>query len=168
MCYEGHLLYDGGDFQRLENMVKRLNKMNIVKIMTSPETKKEAETTFEIGELARELGVSTRTIRFYEEKGIVNPERKGNTRIFKRRDKVRLILALRGKRLGFSLDEVSEYLELYSTKSKNNSKQNEYLINKINDAVNMLEQKKQEIEITVIELKEMKAVVEKDNKRNKK
>lgn len=136
--------------------------MNIVKIMTNSEQNDEAEETYEIGELARELGVSTRTIRFYEEKGILSPERKSNARIFKKRDKVRLILALRGKRVGFSLDEIKEYLDLYNARKDNNRKQNEFLVAKINDAVSILKQKKKEIDLTVSELNEMKKLVEKD------
>ena len=66
---------------------------------------------FSIGELSREFGVSTRTIRFYEDKGLLSPCRNGQTRIYDSRDRVRLKLILRGKRLGFSLAEVAEIAE---------------------------------------------------------
>lgn len=67
--------------------------------------------TFSISELADELDISTRAIRFYEEKGLISPERtKGNHRIYDKRDRTRLKLILRGKRLGYSLDEISEMI----------------------------------------------------------
>ena len=66
-----------------------------------------------ISELADDLGVTTRTIRFYEDKGLLNPQRIGANRVYSYRDRARLQLVLRGKRLGFSLTEISEYIELY-------------------------------------------------------
>ena len=68
---------------------------------------------FGIGDLAREFAVTTRTIRFYEGEGLLNPARQGQNRIYSSRDRVRLKLILRGKRLGFSLREVREMLDLY-------------------------------------------------------
>ena len=68
---------------------------------------------YSIADLAREFGISTRAIRFYESKGLIAPERLGATRVFHRRDRARLILILRGKRLGFSLRDISDYLSLY-------------------------------------------------------
>ncbi|BAU88696.1 transcriptional regulator [Methylobacterium sp. ME121] len=73
-----------------------------------------SETLYTVTQLATELGVTARTVRFYEDKGLLTPQRAGNTRIFAHRDKVRLILILRGKRLGFSLREIKEYLDLYA------------------------------------------------------
>ena len=67
--------------------------------MNRPES--DNRDLFAIADLAREFGISTRTIRFYEAKGLLNPERVGSTRVFRRRDRARLILILRGKRLGF-------------------------------------------------------------------
>lgn len=67
--------------------------------------------TFSISELADELDISTRAIRFYEEKGLILPKRtRGNHRIYRRRDRARLKLILRGKRLGYSLDEIAEMI----------------------------------------------------------
>lgn len=68
---------------------------------------------FSISELAAEFGVTARAIRFYEDKGLVSPRRDGQRRIYSPRDRVRLILILRGKRLGFSLREIQEILDLY-------------------------------------------------------
>ncbi|MFO7931804.1 MAG: MerR family DNA-binding transcriptional regulator [Desulfosalsimonas sp.] len=72
---------------------------------------RKKDIRFSISELADELDISTRAIRFYEEKGLISPERtKGNHRIYNRRDRTRLKLILRGKRLGYSLDEISEMI----------------------------------------------------------
>src|SRR5689334_99398 len=68
-----------------------------------------------IGDLAREFDVTPRAIRFYEDEGLLSPRRDGSRRIFSKRDYVRLKLILRGKRLGFSLAEVREMLELYDS-----------------------------------------------------
>jgi DNA-binding transcriptional MerR regulator len=68
---------------------------------------------FSIGDLAREFGVTTRTIRFYEDQGLLSPTRDGQNRIYQARDRVRLKLILRGKRLGFSLKEIKNLIELY-------------------------------------------------------
>jgi DNA-binding transcriptional MerR regulator len=66
-----------------------------------------------VTQLARELGITARTIRFYEDKGLIAPQRAGSTRVYTVRDRARMILILRGKRLGFSLREIREYLDLY-------------------------------------------------------
>ena len=70
---------------------------------------------FKISDLAKEFDITTRSIRFYEDVGLIEPERKGNIRVYQRRDKIRLKLILRGKRLGFSLVEIRELFELYDT-----------------------------------------------------
>ena len=69
--------------------------------------------TYSIGDLAREFDVTTRTIRFYEDKGLITPARQGQRRVYSGRDRVRLKLIMRGKRLGFSLEEVREMVDLY-------------------------------------------------------
>ena len=68
---------------------------------------------YSIGDLSREFGVTTRTIRFYEDQGLLSPTRDGQNRIYAVRDRVRLKLILRGKRLGFSLKEINKLIELY-------------------------------------------------------
>jgi DNA-binding transcriptional MerR regulator len=73
----------------------------------------QTQTTFGIAELAREFGITTRAIRFYEDKGLLSPDRDGQRRIYSARDHVRLRLIMRGKRLGFSLDEIREMIDLY-------------------------------------------------------
>ena len=68
---------------------------------------------YSIGDLSREFGVTTRTIRFYEDQGLLSPTRNGQNRIYQGRDRVRLKLILRGKRLGFSLKEINKLIALY-------------------------------------------------------
>jgi DNA-binding transcriptional MerR regulator len=71
------------------------------------------KTTFSISELAREFAVTPRAIRFYEQEGMLSPSRQGQTRIFSNRDRARLGLIVQGKRVGFSLSEIREMLDLY-------------------------------------------------------
>jgi len=73
------------------------------------------ETTYSISELAHEFDVTPRTIRYYEDEGLITPSREGQTRIYSHRDKIRLKLTLRGKRLGFSLAEIRELFDMYDT-----------------------------------------------------
>ncbi len=68
---------------------------------------------YSVSQLARQLGVTARTIRFYEDKSLITPQRAGTTRFYTHRDRARLVLILRGKRLGFSLREIKEFLDLY-------------------------------------------------------
>ncbi|MCW8108744.1 MerR family DNA-binding transcriptional regulator [Alteromonas ponticola] len=75
----------------------------------------QQEPTFTIGELARDYDITPRSIRFYEEQGLMSPERTGQNRIYTGKDRVRLKLILRGKRLGFSLAEIKNLFELYDS-----------------------------------------------------
>jgi DNA-binding transcriptional MerR regulator len=70
---------------------------------------------YTVTELAKELGMTARAVRFYEDKGLITPQRAGTTRVYSARDRARMILILRGKRLGFSLSTIKEYLDLYDT-----------------------------------------------------
>ncbi len=71
------------------------------------------ERLYTVTELAKELGMSPRALRFYEDKGLITPQRAGTTRVYSARDRARMTLILRGKRLGFSLSAIKEYLDLY-------------------------------------------------------
>lgn len=85
--------------------------------MTSTATDKtNRDRTYSITELCREFEVTPRTLRFYEQKGLLAPARRGWTRLFSYRDRARLQLILRGKKVGFSLEEIKEMLELYNLK----------------------------------------------------
>ncbi len=72
-----------------------------------------AAPLFSVSQLGRQLGITARTIRFYEDKHLIAPQRAGTTRVYTHRDRARLVLILRGKRLGFSLREIKEFLDLY-------------------------------------------------------
>ncbi len=91
--------------------------------------------------LADVLGVSPRTIRFYEEQGLLAPRRLGNNRIFGRRDRARLEIILRGKRLGFSIREIREYLELYDA-DPTQRKQIQLLLEKVRARIAALMQQR--------------------------
>lgn len=112
---------------------------------------------FAIADLAREFGISTRAIRFYEAKGLLAPERVGATRIFRRRDRARLILILRGKRLGFSLRDISDYLSLYDA---NRSQQVHLLTAKVDERLASLEAQLQDLQTTIAELKEIRKLAD--------
>ena len=112
---------------------------------------------FAIADLAREFGISTRAIRFYEAKGLLSPERVGATRIFRRRDRARLILILRGKRLGFSLRDISDYLSLYDA---NRSQQVHLLTAKVDERLASLERQRDDLETTITELREIKKLAD--------
>jgi DNA-binding transcriptional MerR regulator len=110
---------------------------------------------FAIADLAREFGISTRAIRFYESKGLLNPERVGSTRVFRRRDRARLILILRGKRLGFSLRDISDYLSLYEA-DRTQQAQVSLLMEMVDQRMMMLEQQLGDLQTTLTELREIK------------
>lgn len=110
---------------------------------------------FAIADLAREFSISTRAIRFYESKGLITPERVGGTRVFRRRDRARLILILRGKRLGFSLKDISEYLSLYDADSTRTA-QVQLLIEKVDGRIALLQRQRDDLETTLAELAEIR------------
>lgn len=107
--------------------------------------------THSISDLAREFDITTRTIRFYEEAGMITPERDGQTRIYTDQDRVKLKLILRGKRLGFSLAESRELIEMYDP-SSDNAHQLNALQQKINERRDALKQQLADIEIMQKEL----------------
>ncbi|MGI9343302.1 MAG: MerR family transcriptional regulator [Gammaproteobacteria bacterium] len=105
--------------------------------------------TYSIQQLSREFGVTARTLRFYEDKGLLAPERRGSTRRYSDRDRVRLRLTLRGKRLGFSLDECLEIIDLYDPTQPNNQYQYVTLLDRIRAHRADLLQKLADIEATL-------------------
>ena len=109
------------------------------------------ERTWSIGELAAEFDTTLRTIRFYEDRGLLAPERVGTTRIFHDRERVRLQLILRGKRLGFTLTEIAHVLDLYDEQPGERG-QLEFLIADINRRRRTLEEKRQDLDEALAEL----------------
>ena len=120
-------------------------------------TDADSRDLFAIADLAKEFGISTRAIRFYEAKGLLAPERLGATRVFRRRDRARLILILRGKRLGFSLRDISDYLSLYDA---NRSQQVSLLTAKVDERLASLEAQLQDLQTTIAELKEIRKLAD--------
>ena len=105
-----------------------------------------------IQQLADELGITTRTIRFYEDKGLIEPQRIGTTRVYTRREVARMQLILRGKRLGFSLREIQEFLDLYDT-DPDHAEQVRTLRARVADRIAGLEAQRQAIHQTLGELR---------------
>lgn len=108
-------------------------------------------TTFSIRELAEEFGITTRTLRFYEEKGLLSPARDKQNRVYTQADKTRLRLILRGKRLGLTLEESSEIISLYDPASGNRV-QLEKLIAKIREKRQQLKAQQQDLELMLDDL----------------
>lgn len=120
--------------------------------MTPKHLSPGAEPTFSIGELAREYGISLRAIRFYEDQGLLTPERHGQLRVFGKRDRARLAMICRGKRLGFSLKVIKAYLDLYET-DKRQVSQMRYLLTQAQERIKILEQQQKDIVLTLDELR---------------
>jgi DNA-binding transcriptional MerR regulator len=112
----------------------------------------EAEgRTRTIAQIAEEFGVTHRTLRFYEDQGLVSPERRGTQRLFRPRDRVRVALVLRGKRLGFSLEEIRRIIDMYDAEPGEVG-QLHYLIEQVERRRADLLQRQRDIEETLAEL----------------
>lgn len=107
--------------------------------------------TYSITQLAREFDVTTRTIRFYEDRGLLRPARRGRTRVYSARDRVRLKLVLRGKRLGFSLSEIAEIIDMYDADPGERG-QLEHFLRKIGERRELLRRQQDDIEMTLRDL----------------
>jgi DNA-binding transcriptional MerR regulator len=116
------------------------------------------QTTFTIGELAREFGVTLRTLRFYEDKDLISPRREGLNRIYGRRDRARLKLILLGKKVGFSLAEIREMLDLYDLRDGQTT-QLKVALSRFGEQVEMLKRQKRDIEQAIEELTHTMTVV---------
>lgn len=107
--------------------------------------------TYTISDLAQEFGVTTRTLRHYEDQGLVTPARDGINRIYSHRDRVRLKLALRGKRLGFSLSEIRELFQLYDLTHDEPRQLQEFAV-KLERRRAQLEQQREDVEVMLNEI----------------
>jgi DNA-binding transcriptional MerR regulator len=112
------------------------------------------ESFHTVTQLARDLGITARTIRFYEDKGLIAPQRAGNTRVYTARDRGRMILILRGKRLGFSLREIKEYLDLYDA-DQSQAGQIRALLAAVQKRLDMLTEQRRALETTIDELEDI-------------
>ncbi len=114
------------------------------------------ESTYTIGQLADEFQITTRAIRFYEARGLIRPRREGTNRIYSRRDRGRLSIILRGKNLGFTLEDIAEYLALYDV-DRSQRTQTEMLLSKVEVAIADLNRKKVDLARTLTDLKELRS-----------
>ncbi len=108
---------------------------------------------FGITELCREFGITLRTIRFYEDKDLLSPRRVNGTRVYTRRDRARLALILRSKALGAPLAEIKRYLDLYGTHGEGRVQQLQFVVDRTDQAIVELEQKRTHIEASLAELR---------------
>ncbi|MFM5372122.1 MerR family DNA-binding transcriptional regulator [Aeromonas veronii] len=112
---------------------------------------KDEGRRFSISELAQEFDITTRSIRFYEDQGLLNPAREGQTRIYSKQDRVRLKLTLRGKRLGFSLAEIRELFDLYDA-DKSSRTQLQTMLGLVEEKRETLQQQMEDIRMVLLEL----------------
>ena len=116
---------------------------------------------FGITELCREFGITLRTIRFYEDKGLLSPRRVNGSRVYTRRDRARLALILRSKAIGAPLAEIKHYLDLYGAHGEGRVQQLKYVLTRTDAAIAELETKRAHIEATLAELRVINSTVRK-------
>ncbi len=112
--------------------------------------------TYSIGELAEEFGITSRTLRLYEEEGLLDPRRQGTRRIYNERNRVRLRLILRGKRLGWSLSEIRESFELYDS-GLGEEAQLESMLDKLENRRKILITQRKDIDSALLDLEQVEA-----------
>ena len=125
--------------------------MAMLLLSETPREGDPAQEQFSISELSQEFDVTTRAIRFYEDEGLLEPHRQGRQRVYSSRDRVRLKLILRGKRLGFSLSEIGDIIDMYDSEPGEVG-QLQYFIEKISVRRKTLKQQRDDIEVTLKEL----------------
>lgn len=128
--------------------------------MTTPTAVREGQT-WSIREVADEFDITHRTVRHYEDLGLISPERRGTTRVYHRRDRIRLQLILRGKRLGFPLEEIRTIVDMYD-QQPGEAGQLRYLLGQIDDRRADLERRRQDIEDSLGELQELERRCQQD------
>ena len=111
----------------------------------------DRDRTWTIAQVAEEFGVTHRTVRHYEELGLVTPERRGTTRVYHRRDRTRLGLILRGKRLGFPLEEIRTIIDLYDA-PRGRASQLEYVLSQVDERRVDLERRRRDLDDALKEL----------------
>lgn len=116
---------------------------------------------FGITELCHDFGITPRSIRFYEDKGLLAPRRVGGTRVYTRRDRARLALILRSKAIGASLAEIKHYLDLYGAHGEGRVQQMKFVVERTDKAITELETKRAHIDATLAELRVINATVRK-------
>ena len=119
----------------------------------------ESRESFTISDLSTEFDVTARALRFYEDEGLINPERRGTQRIYSHRDRARLAWILRGKRVGFSLGEIREMIDLYDV-GDGRRLQRQVAIDRGRARIDLLEAQKRDIDAAITELTAFVAVLE--------
>ena len=114
---------------------------------------KDSHRTYSIRQLSKEFDVTARALRFYEDKGLISPERKGQTRLYSPRDRARLQLILRGKRLGFSLVEIHEILDLYTPKDHGGA-QKRATLQKYRRQIETLKRQREDIDAAIADMQD--------------
>lgn len=117
--------------------------------------------TYTIAQLSSEFGITPRAIRFYEDKNLLAPTRQGLNRVYTRRDRARLALILRGKRLGFRLDDIKEMLDLYD-QGDGQIEQMQFTLERSRDRIAELERQRQDVDDAVRELKDIVKMIERE------
>lgn len=110
-----------------------------------------ADTEYSIRELAETYGVTARTLRFYEQKGLLNPRRRGATRLYSAADRARLVLILRGKRVGFTLDEIKEMMDLEALNERGPAHLEDSIL-RFETRIDDLKRQREDIEASITEL----------------
>ncbi|MDQ6437407.1 MerR family DNA-binding transcriptional regulator [Mesorhizobium sp. LHD-90] len=123
-----------------------------------PETEDGEDAFFKIGEMAKVFGVTLRTLRFYEDKGLLHPKREGSTRLYTRRDRARLKLILLGRKIGFSLRDVKQMIDLYDP-SGSNAKQLRMTLDKSEKQLGRLQKQRAALDEAIDELGSLMSVV---------
>ncbi|GAB3679277.1 MerR family transcriptional regulator [Angustibacter aerolatus] len=113
-----------------------------------------SERTWTIAEVAEDLGVTHRTVRYYEDVGLVSPERRGTVRVYRARDRIRLQLVLRGKRLGFPLDEIRTIVDMYD-QTPGEAGQLRYLLDQVGERRAELTQRLHDVRSALAELADL-------------
>ena len=117
--------------------------------------------TYTIAQLSNEFGITPRAIRFYEDKNLLSPTRQGLNRIYTRRDRARLALILRGKRLGFRLDDIKEMLDLYDH-GDGQIEQMQFTLDRSRDRIAELERQRRDVDDAIRELKDIVKMIERE------
>jgi DNA-binding transcriptional MerR regulator len=123
--------------------------------MTSATEASPADRTWTVGELADELGITTRTLRFYEAEGLIAPARAGSARVYDHRDRARLRLILRGKRFGMSLSEIREIVDMYDGAASSERRQLEILLARLGEIGEDLRARERDLARTLREVAEV-------------
>jgi DNA-binding transcriptional MerR regulator len=145
----------------LQRVARRASDGAATKAHATVASHRAADTgeLFGITELCQEFGITLRTIRFYEDKGLLAPRRINGTRVYTRRDRARLALILRSKAIGASLAEIKHYLDLYGAHGEGRVQQLKFVLRRTDEAISDLETKRAHIEATLAELRVINAEV---------